>query len=448
MTSAADKRAADDPRRARFLPYMATSRGERAGKWVSAGEAMAAIADHSRVYVAAASGTPLGLLTAMAEHRERWTDIELVMAYMVSRPVVFEYPGKPFRYTTTQATPAYKYLWDTGTVSILPARYTDLAGLFLSTGAYPVQAALVQVSAPGPEGRVSLGTSAGGTIDITRNAPLVIAQVNDKVPYTFGASEFELSEFDLLVDASETVKPAPLTEPKTDKILQKVAEQSAAYIADGSTLQFGVGAIPDAILSFLSDHKNLSVHSGMFSMACVKLLEKGVITNTSKGFDDGYMIAAEVANTVPMMKWIDRNPQLLMAPARYTHGAGVLAKIRQFVSLQSALSVSLNGSVNSETVKGQAIAGPGGAPDFAFAACAAEQGRSILALKSTAGRGSISRIVASIDAPDRITLPAYTADIIVTEYGVAEVRGLPLKERAEALRAIAHPDHRASLLDG
>ena len=330
-------------------------------------------------------------------------------------------------------------------MSILPARYSDLAGLFLATGAYPVEVALVQVSAPGPEGRVSLGTSAGGAIDITRSAPLVIAQVNDQVPYTFGASEFELSEFDFLVEASEPVRPAPEPTFNEDQILQKVASQAAAKIANGATLQFGVGDIPDAILSHLSGHQNLSVHSGMFSMACVDLLEKGVISSNSKGFDDGYMVAAEVSNTVSMMRWIDRNPQLLMAPARYTHGAGILSRIRQFTSLQSAIEVALDGSVNSETVNGRVLSGPGGAPDYAFAACAAENGHSILALKSTAARGAISRIVASIDAPDRITLPAYTADIIVTEYGVAEVRGLPLQARAEALCAIAHPDHQANL---
>ena len=445
MITDADRRAANDPRRARFLPYMAASRGERAGKWVSADEAVAAIKDHSRVFLAAASGTPMGLLDALASNRDRWQDMELVMAYMLRRPAVFEHAGKPFRFTTTQATPAFKYLWDTGTVSILPARYSDLSGLFLSTGSYPVEAALVQVSAPGPEGRVSLGTSAGGSIDITRNAPLVIAQVNDKVPYTFGASEFELSEFDFLVDLPEPLKPAKLTDFSEDQVLQSIAGQAAEKIADGSTLQFGIGAIPDAILAQLSSHKNLSVHSGMFSMACVELLEKGVVTNTSKGFDDGYMITAEVSNTEPMMRWIHRNPQLLMAPARYSHGAGVLGNIPRFVSLQSAIEVALDGSVNSETVNGRVMSGPGGAPDYAFAACAATNGRSILALKSVTGNGSISRIVKSVEAPDRITLPCYTADIIVTEHGVAEVRGMPFDVRAEAIRAIAHPDHQTNL---
>ncbi len=445
MTTEADRRAADDPRRARFLPYLAPSRGERAGKWVRADEAVAAIADRSRVFVAATSGTPMALMDALSASRERWTDLELVMAYMLRRPSVFDHAGDPFRFTTTQATPAFERLWDTGTVSILPARYSDLAGLFLASGPYPVDVALIQVSAPGPEGRVSLGTSAGGNVDVARNAPLVIAQVNEHVPYTFGASELELGEIDLLVEAPEPLRAARMVDSAKDELVQTIARRAAEHVPNGATLQFGVGAIPDAILARLSHHKNLSVHSGMVSMACAELIEKGAITSSSKGFDDGYMIAAEVWSTEPMLKWVDRNPRVLMAPARYSHGADVLARISRFVALQSAVEVALDGAANSETAGGRVLSGPGGAPDYAFAASVAVGGRSILALKSVTRDGSISRIVHSIESPNRVTLPYYAADLIVTEYGVAEVRGLGLEARAAAIRAIAHPDHRAIL---
>ena len=183
----------------------------------------------------------------------------------------------------------------------------------------------------------------------------------------------------------------------------------------------------------------------MVSMACAELIEKGAITSSSKGFDDGYMIAAEGWSTEPMLKWVDRNPRVLMAPARYSHGADVLARISRFVALQSAVEVALDGAANSETAGGRVLSGPGGAPDYAFAASVAVGGRSILALKSVTRDGSISRIVHSIESPNRVTLPYYAADLIVTEYGVAEVRGLGLEARAEAIRAIAHPDHRAIL---
>ena len=143
-----------------------------------------------------------------------------------------------------------------------------------------------------------------------------------------------------------------------------------------------------------------------------------------QGFDDGYMITAEVWGTEPMRKWVDRNPRLLMAPARYTHGAEVLARIDRFVALQSGVEVALDGAVNSETVGARVLSGPGGAPDYAFAASVAAGGRSILALKSVTGDGSTSRVVRSIESPNRVTIPYYAADLIVTEYGVADVRGL------------------------
>ena len=445
MTTDADRRAANDPRRARFLPFLAPSRGERLGKWVSADEAVAAIADHSRVFVAATSGTPMTLLDALSANRERWTDLELVMAYMVRRPSVFDHAGDPFRFTTTQATPAFERLWDTGIVSILPARYSDLSGLFLDSGPYPVDAALIQVSAPGPEGRVSLGTSAGGNVDVARNAPLVIAQVNEHVPYTFGASELEPGEIDLLVESAKGFRSARLADSATDEVVQTIARRAAELVPNGATLQFGVGAIPDAILAQLRHHENLSVHSGMVSMTCAELLEEGAITCSSKGFDDGYMITAEVWGTERMTKWVDRNPRLLMAPARYTHGAEVLARIDRFVALQSGVEVALDGAVNSETVGARVLSGPGGAPDYAFAASVAAGGRSILALKSVTGDGSTSRVVRSIESPNRVTIPYYAADLIVTEYGVADVRGLALEARAQAIRAVAHPDHRTAL---
>ena len=142
-------------------------------------------------------------------------------------------------------------------------------------------------------------------------------------------------------------------------------------------------------------------------MACAELIEKGAITSSSKGFDDGYMIAAELWSTEPMLKWVDRNPSVLMAPARYSHGAEVLAQIARFVAIQSAVEVALDGAANSETAGGRVLSGPGGAPDYAFAASVAVGGRSILALKSVTGDGSISRIVHSIESPNRVTLPYY-----------------------------------------
>ncbi|MDG2112779.1 MAG: acetyl-CoA hydrolase/transferase C-terminal domain-containing protein, partial [Actinomycetota bacterium] len=358
-SSNADQRAATDPRRSRFLPYLAPSRGEREGRWVSAEEAVASIPDRSRVFVAGAAGTPMGLMDALDSGAERFTDLEIVVAYLMARPAVFGHTGAPFRFVTTQASLAFKHLWETGAVGILPARYSDYRGLFCPEGPLPVDVAIIQVSAPGPEGRVSLGLSVGGNIDAARSAPLVIAQVNEQMPYTYGAGELELSEIDLLVELNETVLTARPVDTSSDPVARAIARYAVDFIDDGCTIQFGIGAIPDAILADLSDRRGLRVHSGMASQACVDLLEAGAV--------DGPLVAAEVSSTPDMMRWIHLNEDVLMAPAAYSHGAEVLAAQPKLRTLNSALEVALDGSMNSESSGGRIISGPGGAPDYAMA---------------------------------------------------------------------------------
>ena len=171
--------------------------------------------------------------------------------------------------------------------------------------------------------------------------------------------------------------------------------------------------------------------------ACIDLYEAGAV--------EGLMVTAEVVPTARMLAWIHRNPLVLMGPPILTHGAAELAALPNFVALNSTVEIALDGSANSEVVNGQIISGPGGAPDFGFGASIASRGRSVLALRSTAGRGAVSRIVRRIEAPNPVTLPSYLADVVVTEFGRVDVRGLAGSARAEALRSIAHPDHRAAL---
>ncbi|MFN0091211.1 MAG: acetyl-CoA hydrolase/transferase family protein [Acidimicrobiales bacterium] len=419
-----------------FGPYLAASRGRRAARWTSAEEAVRAIPEGARVFVAASSMTPQRLLSALDDERARWRKMELVMAYMTSRPAPFEHPGEPFTFLTTQATPAFKHLWATGTVGVLPCRYSDLAGLFVPGGPLPCDAALLHVSRPGPDGRVSMGLSTGANVDVARSAPLVIALVNPNVPYTFGAGEMPVEEFDYLVECDDPIPVARYGE-EADEIGRTIAEMAAAFVPEQATIQFGVGALPDATLNLLKARRGLRVHSGMLTEACRELYEAGAV--------EGPMIAAEVVSTPAITRWVDRNPAVLMGPARFTHGAPALGRLTNFVAINSTVEVALDGACNSEVAGGQIISGPGGAPDYAFGASVASGGRSIIALRSTAGRGKVSRVVRGIEPPNPVTLPPYTADIIITEHGSVEVRGLTTGQRAEAIRALAHPDHRAAL---
>jgi acetyl-CoA hydrolase len=408
----------------------------RAARRVGAAEAVAAIPEGARVFVEGGAMTPRPLVDALDEQRGRWHRLELVTPYLMTRLAPFAHAGEPFRFVTLQASPAFKHLWASGAVDILPCRYADLARLCGAGGPLPCDAALVQVSPPGPEGKVSLGLSVGANLDVVRSAPLVIAQVNAKVPYTFGAGELDLDELDYLVEVDGPVLEARPADT-SDDVSRAIAALAARHVPERATLQFGIGALPDAILTALTDRRGLRVHSGMVSDACVDLYEAGAV--------DGPMITAEIISTPRMVRWVHRNRAVLTAPAGFSHGAAALSAQPRFTGLNSTVEVALDGSCNSEVVAGEVISGPGGAPDFAFGASVAAGGRSIIALRSTAGGGRVSRIVPRIEPPAPVTLPAYLADLIVTEHGVADVRGLPLGQRAEAIISVAAPQHREAL---
>jgi acyl-CoA hydrolase len=408
-----------------FSRFLGPDRGPRAGRRATAGEAIAAIPDGGRVFVAASCSTPLTLCDALAESRNRFRALELAAGHLRVPLAPFAHLGKPFRFTSLQPSPVLREYWSTGFVD-------------------PVDVALVQVSAPGPDGRVSLGTSVGSTLDLVRGTPLVIAQVNSQMPYTFGAGELPTTAFDYLVEAE---RPLPeIVVPEPDATARQIAKHAAAEIPDGATLQFGIGAIPEAILSALAGHRDLGIHGGMLSDACIDLCEAGALTGARKSWGAGILVAAEVIGTRRLYDWVHRNPLVHLAPSRCSHGAAALADSAHFVAINSAVEIALDGTVNAESIGAALVSGPGGQPDFAIGASVNAAGRSLLALPATAARGKLSRIVKRIDPAATVTLPRYLVDRIVTEYGVARLRGLPLGARREALAAIAHPDFRPELL--
>jgi acetyl-CoA hydrolase len=419
---------------ARYLP---PSRGRRAARWCSAAEAVAQIPDRARVFLAAGPTPPMHLVQALDDRRDRWARLELVSPLMQHRLPLFDHAGRPFHFVSTQASPVYRGLWASGFVDVLPTRYSDHAGLCAADGPLPVDVALITVSPPGPEGKVSLGLSVGTAVTPARSAPLVIAQVNNEVPYTFGAGELAVEEIDLLVRGDEPIVDNRAGGAPADAASNGIADLAAAMVPDGATIQFGIGSIPDAILSRLRSRTGLRVHSGLVNEACADLHDAGVV--------EGVMVSGEVVSTPRMNAWAHRNPALFMGPPALTHGAVALGALERFVAINSAVEVALDGSANSETAGGEVISGPGGVPDFAFGASIATGGRMILALRSTAAKGALSRIIRAIDPPAPVTLANYLADVVVTEHGLAEVRGLAGAARADALRALADPAHRAAL---
>jgi acyl-CoA hydrolase len=418
----------------------------RAGKAVSLDQALDAIAEGARVYFSPICGVPLTLLEAVAAQRHRWDHLELASDYLLGPVPPFEHPHEPFTLTSLQPTPAVAPMRAAGALRTVSASYAQYARLLSPEGPLPVDVALVQVSPPGPDGRFSLGVNAGTTAELVRRVPLVIAEVNPAMPYTLGVTECERSDFDLLVDVDH---PLPeLAPPPSDEVTAAIGGYAAGEIVDGATLQFGIGAIPESVLGALGERADLGLHGGMIGDTVVELVESGVLTGRRKSVDPGLHVVAGVIGTRRSFDWAHRNPAVCTVGSAYSHGVAVLARQTRFTAINSALEVALDGSVNAEAAGTRVLSGPGGQPDFAMGADLAPGGCSIIALRSTAGRGDVSRIVRHLAPGTPTTVPRYLVDRVVTEFGVARLRGCSLEERIAALAAVAHPDHRAALEAG
>lgn len=404
---------------------------------------MASIPDGSRVFLSQAMGVPITLVDALVAARGRFSRLELLTAYLLEPLAAFEHPNEPFVLTTVQASPGARSMIDGGACNIVPAALSQWPGLWSAGGPLAPDIALVQVSPPGPDGRFSLGTNTATSIDVVRSAPLVVAEVNPRMPYVFGAGEVTREHFDLLVEVDHPL-PELLPQPIGERE-RAIAGHVAGDIPDGATLQFGIGAIPAAILSLLGGHRDLGLHSGMIGDPCIDLVEAGALTGANKTFDRRLHVGGDVLGSHRVLDWIDGNDRIVAVPARYSHGPTVIARIPDFVAINSAIEVALDGSVGAEVAGGRVISGPGGQPDFAVGASLSPGGVSILAFPATAARGRQSRIVASIAPPAPVTVSRHLADRVVTEFGIARLQGLSMEERADALVAIAHPDFRGQL---
>ncbi len=301
--------------------------------------------------------------------------------------------------------------------------------------------AFVQVSPPDANGNHSYGLINDFTQAAVAKARVVIAEVNDQVPFTHCDALLPASKIDCAVQVSRPpveVQAAPVTE--TD---QAIATMLAAYIEDGSVLQVGIGAVPDATLRLLTDRRDLGVHSGMIGDGLVDLVEAGVVTNARKSVDAGVSITGALIGTRRLFAFADRNPQLGMRSAGYTHDAAVLAQLDQLVTINSAVEVDLTGQVNAEQSGDRYFGGTGGQVDYVRAGARSPGGRSIIALPATAKGGRLSRITARLSGP--VTTARSEVDVIVTEFGAAELKGQNLAERTRRLITIAHPDFREAL---
>jgi acetyl-CoA hydrolase len=328
-----------------------------------------------------------------------------------------------------------------GVIDILPIHIGSIPSL-IASGRLRVDAVLVQLSSSDAEGRHSLGIVADYLQIAMARARVTIAEVNPHVPFTFGDTMVPAATLTAVVHDD---RPALHVERRPpSEADDTIAGLVASVVPDGATIQFGVGGTPDAVLARLHDKHDLGVHSGLISDAVVDLVEGGVVTNLRKEIDTGRTVTGALFGTERLYEWADRNPSLSMQALSYTHEPRVLASFGSLYAINSAVEVDLTGQINGESAAGVYVGTVGGQGAFARAAITSAAGRSIVALPSTARDGSISRIVPRLT--DGITSVARSdADLIVTEHGIADLRGASLRERAARLLDIADPAHRDAL---
>lgn len=338
------------------------------------------------------------------------------------------------RFVSYCGTGSNRALASAGVLEIYPGHYSTLPE-FVSDA----DVVLVQCAPPDSQGRYSLGLADDYLTAAIDAARIVVAEVNDQVPATCGARYLTDHDIDVVVRTSRPVAESPAA-PVTPE-MTAIGAHVANIVPDGATLQFGIGSVPEAVLGALGTHNDLGIHSGILTDAGVDLIDKGVVTNSRKTTDRGISVAAVLMGTRRLFDHVDGNPAVSLRPIAYTHDPERLAAQHRFVAINSAIEVDLTGQVNAEVAGGRYVGAVGGGGEFLRAAARADGGLPIVALPATVG--TRSRIVDRLSGP--VSIARSDAGIVVTEFGVADLRGLPLSERRERMLAIAHPDQREFL---
>ncbi|UXJ49951.1 acetyl-CoA hydrolase/transferase family protein [Pseudomonas citronellolis] len=384
-----------------------------------------------------ANAEPLPLTQALMEQRARIGRFRVMLGIASSRTCRPEH-ADVVDFLAYCGAGANRELGNTGALDILPSHYSQLPGL-IASGALRIDVLMLQLAPADSHGRYSLGIAHEYLLPALDHARVVIAEVNRQAPRTFG--ERTLGDADL--DAILHTDRPPLENPpaRIREADARIAAHIAGLIDDGATLQMGIGAIPDAVLGALRGHRDLGVHSGSLGDGVAQLMQAGVITNARKNRDRGVSIGGVLLGSRVIHDFAHDNPAIQLRSTTYTHDPDVLASLDRFVAINSAVEVDLTGQVNSEIAAGSYVGAVGGALDFLRGAQRSRGGLPIIALPSTAGANS--RIVARLNGP--ATIPRSDAGLIITEYGVADLRGKSLRQRVECLLEVTHPQHRAAL---
>lgn len=345
-----------------------------------------------------------------------------------------------FNITAINAGGTNRVLAKAGFLDLLPSHVSEVPFL-IESGYLSCDVVLVQLSPEDENGQYSLGVTSDYIYTAIKKARFVIAEINDQVPRTCSDKKVNADEIDLAIRVSSPLPQIPSAKPNDiDKL---IAQNALAYIPERATLQLGVGGTPEALMLALRDFKDLGVHSGLLTDSFIDLVECGSINNLYKSIDSGVSVSGALLGTEKLYRFCDKNTAVRMASLQYTHNPNVLAKVNQLVSINSALEVDLTGQVNAESINNRVLGGIGGQVDFIRGASLSQGGRSMIVIPSMNADKTKSRIVNHLHGP--VTTPRSDVDLVVTEYGVARLKGLSIKNRVREMLKIVSPNFRESL---
>jgi 4-hydroxybutyrate CoA-transferase len=415
---------------------------------VTAEEAVQKIKSNQRVFLTGNCSVPQTVLSALVDYAPNLENVEICQALTVG-PADYVRPGmeKHLRVNTMFISANIRKAVQEARADFTPVLLSEFTLLFKNK-VLPLDVALIHVSPPDEHGFCSLGVEVGLTKSPAESAKIIIAEVNQQMPRTLGDSFIHVSRLNYIVPVDYPLPEMAMGGDGPSEVTEKMAVFIAELIPDGATMQMGIGAIPDAVLKYLFEKKDLGIHTELFSDGVIDLFEAGVLTNARKTLHPGKMVAGFIIGTRRLYEWVDDNPLIELHPTEYVNDPFVIAQNERQVALNSAIEVDLTGQVCADSIGPKLYSGVGGQLDFIYGASRSKGGVPIIALPSTTtlrDGSRISRIVPMLNQGAGVVTTRNHVRYVVTEYGVADLYGLTIRQRAKCLIQIAHPEFREDL---
>ncbi len=411
---------------------------------ISAEEAVRHVKSGQRVFLTGNCSTPQNFLTALVQRYEELKAVEIVQLLGVGPgDYVTSDMAEHIRINSLFIAPNLRKPIREGLADFTPVFLSEIPGLFRS-GRLVLDLAVIQVSPPDDHGYCTYGVEVGVSKSAAESAGMVIAEVNPNMPRTLGDSFIHTNQISYFIEVDYELPELP--PPPPSAIQDHIAKHIAELIPDGATLQTGIGGIPDAVLRRLTGHKNLGIHTELFSDGVIEMIEAGIINNSMKSIHPGKVVAGFVLGTRKLYDFIDDNPIFEFHPTEYVNDPFVISQNDKMISINSALEVDITGQVSADSIGTMFYSGAGGQVDFVRGAVRSNGGKSFIALPSTAKLNTISRIVPQLKPGAGVVTSRYDIHYLATEYGAVDIRGRTIAERVHALVGLAHPDFRDSLM--